>query len=156
MTSRNVELFQTGVDAYNARDPEAFVARCEPDCEWHPFLSSRVEGTSGYTGHDGIRAWFRDIDSMFIEMRAEVTEVRDLGDRVLGLGTIQARGRESGAEVSSPIGWFKAGFSGAYERLMRNRPKRSPTICSPFSRTMPASCGSSPARARSMLRPSVA
>src|SRR5205823_11138252 len=39
---------------------------------------------------------------------------------------------------------------------MRNRPKRSPTICSPFSRTMPASCGSSPARARSMLRPSVA
>ncbi|OLE35794.1 MAG: hypothetical protein AUG48_09670 [Actinobacteria bacterium 13_1_20CM_3_68_9] len=106
MASPNVELFEVGVDAYNARDPEAFVARCEPDCEWHPFLSSRVEGTPGYRGHDGIRAWFRDIDSMFTQMRADVREVRDLGDRVLGLGTIQARGRESGAEVSSPIGWL--------------------------------------------------
>ena len=104
--SPNVELFETGVDAYNGRDPEAFVARCETDCEWHPFLSSQVEGTSGYRGHDGIRAWFGDIDSMFSEMRAEVREVRDLGDRVLGLGTIRARGRESGAEVSSPIGWL--------------------------------------------------
>ncbi len=88
--SPNVELFEIGVDAYNRRDPEAFVARCEPDCEWHPFLSSRVEGEAGYTGHDGIREWFRDIDSMFSEMRAEVGEIRDLGDRVLGLGTLRA------------------------------------------------------------------
>ena len=38
---------------------------------------------------------------MFSEMHAEVGEIRDLGDRVLGLGTLWARGRESGAEVSS-------------------------------------------------------
>ena len=106
MASPNVELFEIGVDAYNRRDPESFIARCEPDCEWHPFLRSRVEGEHGYAGHDGIREWFRDIDSMFSEMRAEVREIRDLGDRVLGLGTLRARGRESGAEVSSPIGWL--------------------------------------------------
>jgi ketosteroid isomerase-like protein len=106
MTSTNVELFEAGIGAYNRRDPEEFVALCEPDCEWHPFLSSLVEGTTGYRGHDGIRAWFRDIDSMFSEMRADVGEIRDLGNRVLGLGTIRARGRESGAEVSSPVGWL--------------------------------------------------
>src|SRR4051812_14223293 len=39
---------------------------------------------------------------------------------------------------------------------MRKRPKSRPTTCSPFSRTSPASCGSSPARARSMLRPRLA
>jgi ketosteroid isomerase-like protein len=70
MASPNVELFETGVDAYNRRDPEAFVTDCEPDCEWHPFLSSQVEGATGYRGRDGIRAWFPDIDSMFSEMRA--------------------------------------------------------------------------------------
>jgi uncharacterized protein len=104
--SPNVELFEIGVDAYNRRDPEAFVSRCEPDCDWYPFLRSRVEGETGYRGHDGIREWFRDIDSMFSEMRAEVRDIRDLGDRVLGLGTLRGRGRESGAEVSSPIGWL--------------------------------------------------
>src|SRR5258708_27381182 len=58
------------------------------------------------------------------------------------------------AAVSSATGWLSAGLSGAYARLVRNRPKSRPTICSPFSRTMPASSGSSPARARPMLRPS--
>jgi ketosteroid isomerase-like protein len=106
VASPNVDLFKIGIDAYNGRDPEAFVARCKPDCEWHPFLSARVEGEAGYRGHEGIRTWFREIDSMFSETHAEVSEIRDLGDRVLGLGTIRARGKESGAGVSSPIGWL--------------------------------------------------
>jgi ketosteroid isomerase-like protein len=43
---------------------------------------------------------------MFSEVHAEVTEIRDLGDRVVGLGEIRARGRESGVEVATQVGWF--------------------------------------------------
>jgi ketosteroid isomerase-like protein len=33
-----------GLDAYNRRDQDGFVAMRMPDCEWHPFLTARVEG----------------------------------------------------------------------------------------------------------------
>ena len=99
------ELFHKGVEAYNRRDVEASVLLWDAECEWHPFLTAEVEGGSGYSGHDGIRQWFRDTDEMFSELEWRVEELRDLGgDRVLALGSIRARGRESGAEVSSAIG----------------------------------------------------
>ncbi len=99
------ELVRKGVESYNARDAEASLASWDPECEWHPFLSTEVEGAPAYRGHDGLRQWFRDTDEMFSEVEWRVETVRDLGDdRVLVLGHIHARGRTSGAEVSSPIG----------------------------------------------------
>jgi ketosteroid isomerase-like protein len=107
------ELVRQGVESYNARDAEASLAFFDPDCEWHPFLSTEVEGAPAYRGHEGLRQWFRDTDEMFSEVEWRVETVRDLGDdRVLVLGHIHARGRTSGAEVSSPIGHlfeFRAG-----------------------------------------------
>jgi ketosteroid isomerase-like protein len=42
----------------------------------------------------------------FKELKTELTEYRDLGDRVLGFGHIHASGRESGLELDSPTGWL--------------------------------------------------
>jgi ketosteroid isomerase-like protein len=95
------ELF----DSYNARDPERWVAVCTPDCEWHPFLTARVEGDPGYHGHNGMRAWFEDVDEMFSEMHAEMDDFREVGGRVLVFGSMTATGRGSGAEVSSEVAW---------------------------------------------------
>ena len=50
------------------RDPDACAAVWNPDCEWHPFLTARVEGDPGYHGHNGMRAWFEDVDEMFSEI----------------------------------------------------------------------------------------
>ena len=92
-------------DAYNARDADAFAAVWNPDCEWHPFLTARVEGDPGYHGHNGIRAWFEDVDEMFSEMHVELGQFREIGDRLLVLGQMTATGRGSGAEVSNEVGW---------------------------------------------------
>jgi ketosteroid isomerase-like protein len=92
-------------DAYNRRDPDAWVAVWNPDCEWHPFLTARVEGDPGYHGHNGMRAWFEDVDEMFEEMQVEHEQYREIGDRLLVLGRMTARGRASGAEVSTEVGW---------------------------------------------------
>jgi ketosteroid isomerase-like protein len=92
-------------DAYNRRDPEAWVAVWNPDCEWHPFLTARVEGDPGYHGHNGMRAWFEDVDEMFEEMQVELEQYREIGDQLLVLGRMTARGRGSGAQVSTEVGW---------------------------------------------------
>jgi ketosteroid isomerase-like protein len=93
-------------DSFNARDPEAFAAVWTPDCEWHPFLTARVEGDPGYHGHNGIRAWFEDIDEMYSEIRVELGDSRQVGERVLVLGQMTATGRDTGAEVNSEVGWL--------------------------------------------------
>ena len=76
-----------------------------PDCEWHPFLTARVEGDPGYHGHNGMRAWFEDVDEMFSEMHVELGRFREVGDRLLVLGQMTATGRGSGVAVSSEVAW---------------------------------------------------
>lgn len=93
-------------DAFNARDPEAFAAVWNPDCEWHPFLTARVEGDPGYHGHNGIRAWFEDIDEMYSAIRVELGDSREVAERVLVLGQMTATSRDTGDEVSSEVGWL--------------------------------------------------
>jgi hypothetical protein len=92
-------------DAYNARDPEAFAAVWNPDCEWHPFLTARVEGDPGYHGHNGLRAWFEDVDEMFSKMHVELGTFREVGDRLLILGEMRATNRGTGAEMTGEVGW---------------------------------------------------
>ena len=99
------KLLEHGRDAYNARDPEAWLEVWSTDCEWHPFLTARVEGDPGYHGHNGMRAWFEDTDEMFIEPHVELGQLREVKGRLLVLGQMTAIGRGSGAEVSSEVGW---------------------------------------------------
>ncbi|MGA8928001.1 MAG: nuclear transport factor 2 family protein [Solirubrobacterales bacterium] len=99
------ELLDQAADAYNRRDPDAWVAVWSPDCEWHPFLTARVEGDPGYHGHNGMRAWFEDVDEMFSEMHVELGRLRQVGDRLLVLGQMTATGRVSGVVVSSEVAW---------------------------------------------------
>jgi hypothetical protein len=92
-------------DAYNDRDPDAWVAIWTPDCEWHPFLTARVEGDPGYHGHNGMRAWFEDVDEMFEDILVEFDQYREVNDRLLVFGRMTAKGRGSGAPVSTEVGW---------------------------------------------------
>jgi ketosteroid isomerase-like protein len=109
-------LVEQSRDAYNDRDPEAWVAVWNADSEWHPFLTAREEGDPGYHGHNGIRAWFEDVDEMFSEIRVELDQLREIGDKLLVLGRMTAKRRGSGGEVESDVGWV---FEPKGERLQR-------------------------------------
>jgi ketosteroid isomerase-like protein len=92
-------------DSYNDRDPDAWVAVWSADAEWHPFLTAREEGDPGYHGHNGMRAWFEDVDEMLEESRVELDRYREVGDRLLVLGRMTARRRGAVETVKSDVAW---------------------------------------------------
>jgi ketosteroid isomerase-like protein len=103
MSQQNVESFKRAVEANNRRDVEAFLEELDPEVEWHPGLPALLggEATVG-RGHEGARALLRDVYDALAVFHLEISEIRDLGDRIVAFGRMHARGRESGAETESP------------------------------------------------------
>ncbi len=103
VSRENVELLRRAVDAYNRRDVEALVAELDPEVEWMPALPGLVAGEAAvYRGHEGIAQMFADLFEVLDEIHFSYDDVRDLGDRVVAIGSIRTRGKASGAETESP------------------------------------------------------
>jgi ketosteroid isomerase-like protein len=106
MSSENVEAFKRAVDAFARRDLDAVLAEYDPEIEWYPGMAGLLAGeTMVYRGHDGIRQLIDYLDETFSEVAFEFPEYRDFGERMLAIGTIRARGRESGIETVSPVAY---------------------------------------------------
>ena len=104
MSQENVARFLEGTEAFN----EAF-NRGDVD-RWletfHPgavleLQNAALEGD--YLGHDGLRRFFAEFAEVFELFILDYPDVRDLGDRVLGLGTARTIGRGSGIESELPV-----------------------------------------------------
>jgi ketosteroid isomerase-like protein len=104
MSEENVEVVRQALAAYARGDIEEGLSYLHPEGELHSAVIGNAEGKV-FRGHDGIRTWFAELEETFDEMTTELTEYRDLGDRVVAFGHIHARGRESGLELDSPTGW---------------------------------------------------
>jgi ketosteroid isomerase-like protein len=73
--------------------------------EWRTAFERLLAGGGNeFRGHDGIRRFWREYRESWEYFRVAVVELRDLGDRVLLLGSISARGKEGGVDVDSPGG----------------------------------------------------
>jgi ketosteroid isomerase-like protein len=106
MSEENVETFKRALDAYNRRDMNAFLEAFDPNVEIHPLtLAMFGEEATMYRGHAGVGHFIRDVNEAFTEVRVELLETRDLGERVVAQGKLHARGRASGAETESPVSW---------------------------------------------------
>jgi ketosteroid isomerase-like protein len=107
MSQENVELVRRSVEAIPRDvedDVEEMLSYVDPEGELHSAIVGGAEGNV-YRGHEGFRRWVADSFESFQEVRNEWSEFRDLGDRVLAFGHVKARGRESGMELDSPMGW---------------------------------------------------
>ena len=106
MSQENVEAVERFVDAFSRRDVEAMLEELDPEVEWHSaFLAPLVGEATVYRQHEGVRELLRDLYEALAEIHIEISEIRDLGDRIVGIGRIRARGKESGAETESPFGY---------------------------------------------------
>ena len=82
-------------------DLEPFIAMLAPDVVWDtsrsPFPEARV-----YHGIDGVREWFRELGDAFgEEVRYEIQELHDLGDRVL----LELRAEAAGRSTKIGVDW---------------------------------------------------
>ena len=113
MSQENVEAFTRGLEAGNRGDVETLLGVLDPEVAWHSALHALLGGEATvYRGHDGVREMLQDLYEAFNEIHIEISEIRDQGDRLVAIGRSRVRGKASGADVESPIGFvteFKNG-----------------------------------------------
>ena len=102
MSQENVELVREVLAAWNDHDFERWLACWDATCEWVPRLRGQVEGTQTYRGHDGLRRYWEEDDSVWDTFLVEFGDVRAVGDQVIATGTGTARGK-SGVEITTPL-----------------------------------------------------
>lgn len=96
MVAPHLQAFLRGVDAINRLDATTALALTDEECVFEP-LRAQTEGA--FVGQKGMRLFLADTAEAFALFKVSYTDVRDLGDdRLLAIGTIRIRGRESGVE----------------------------------------------------------
>jgi hypothetical protein len=98
MSQENVELNYRAIDAFNRRDLGAYLALLDAEVEFIPY-EVKVQGGNPYRGHSGVRSWWEESFAVLPDLRAEVYEIRDLGDRTLVHGRLRGQGAGSGAPI---------------------------------------------------------
>ena len=87
-----------------AETSKHFLEELDPAVEWHPAMSVLLEATVYRdTGESAIRSEARRAD--LAEWHHDVSEIRDLGERVVVIGRVRVRGSTGGAETESPYGY---------------------------------------------------
>ena len=117
MSRDNVELAKRVTEAINGRDWDGLSDLVTVDFEWFPALPGAVEG-EGYRGWEEFTAYVRKAEETWEYLRAIADEYRDLGDSVLMLGRMEARGRASGVRVETQLAEIMDFRDG---RLVRDR-----------------------------------
>ena len=100
MSQENVEVVRRAIDAFNQRDLESFFQVMDAEIRFEHRLAE-LQGS--FVGGEAVRAWFADLVSIFDTWHIDCTDVRDLGDRVVALGTIHTTGKGSGVETELPL-----------------------------------------------------
>jgi ketosteroid isomerase-like protein len=102
MAGDNVERIRRAFERWNSGDRELGPDDIDDEVELHSRLLGRV-----VTGPEGFRSWYAEIDQQFDEWRSEIDDVREVtSDRVLALGSVHLRGRESEVEFDQPMAWL--------------------------------------------------
>ena len=101
MSEQNVELHRREIEAFNARDIQAFISLSDPQIEFYSAMTT--PGGAVYHGRDGLRKWLGDLeDAWGDELRVEPEAFFDVGEHTLAFQVLHGRGRQSGAEVALP------------------------------------------------------
>ena len=122
MSQENVDLMRRTFDRWNAGDREPDPEIAHPDMVVHSAMTNAT-----YHGFDGLRRWMAELDDQFEDWRLSIDEFRDASaGRLLALGAVHVRGRNSGVEFDQPMAVLLT-FAGEADRVEDYpRPRRSP------------------------------
>src|SRR5436190_1149065 len=136
MSQEDVEAFKRGTEAYNRGDVDALLKELDPKVEWHSALLIPFGGEATVSrGHDGVREVLGEVNEALAEVHLDYSEIRDLGDRIAGIGRIRTRGKQSGVVTEMAFGTVTHMKNGKAIRIW--------TTSIPKRPSKPPSCGSS-------------
>ena len=96
MPQENVEIARQSYDAYVRGDMEAALAMVDPEIE---IYDHDILDAGEYRGLEGMLRWQVDWDSSWESWRWEAEDFVDVGDRVVVVLRLYAKGRHSGVDV---------------------------------------------------------
>jgi ketosteroid isomerase-like protein len=107
MSRENVDRFLECTEAFNRfnerpvdRDVvERWLGLYDPGVRFEP-QQAALQGS--YAGREGVGQWLADLAEHYGSGHLHFADIRDLGDRVLALGTLRVTGRGSGIEAEVP------------------------------------------------------
>ena len=97
MSQENVELARRGYELFNARDLSAFFDLFDSKFVYRNRTDEPVARV--FHGLEDYKRYVVSLLNSFDELRFEIRELIDLGDRVVVVTDLFGRGRESGADV---------------------------------------------------------
>ena len=101
MSQENVDLYREWIERVNRQDIPGALRLMDPEIRvQHRLTVTKSEGD--FTGVDAATDWLADLGRRFASWRIDCDDIRDLGDRVLALGTLRAVGKGSGVEAEWP------------------------------------------------------
>jgi ketosteroid isomerase-like protein len=100
MSKENVDRTSAFIDAYNRRDFEAAVEHFDPEIEW---VLPAIQRSDSCRGPDEVKRFWQGLDETFDELRLDLQESVDAGDRVATRLRFFGRGKGSGAEVDTEM-----------------------------------------------------
>ena len=104
MSQENVDTFKRAADAYNRHDVDALLRELHPEVEWRSaILMPLGREARVHRGHEGVREGLRVVYETLAEFHVEYSEIRDLSDRIVGIGRVRMRDRQSGVETEAPL-----------------------------------------------------
>jgi ketosteroid isomerase-like protein len=102
MAQENVEFLRQGYEALERGDMEAFTElsreRLGPEFDFHHVWDGRV-----FKGFEGTQEWVSDTRETWKNYRQELEEIVDLGENVVVVLRVSARGGGSGVPVAQEL-----------------------------------------------------
>jgi ketosteroid isomerase-like protein len=99
----DIEVVKATFAAFAERDLEGVLALADPDIEFTAVTGEHAGRARPYIGHDGLREYFRDVASVWEELKLTPREFRAVGDHILVTGRVSAR--SSSRTVTGSTGW---------------------------------------------------
>ena len=101
MSRENAELYRRGIQAFNERDLDAFLALAHPDVVG----MSRVMAIEGgaHQGHDGVRYWWQALLDVFPDFAIEIVSVRESGE--VTVASLRNRAHGEGSRALEELVW---------------------------------------------------
>jgi uncharacterized protein len=101
VSAENVAIVRGALEGFNSGDPERILPFLDPD-----FVATTPSELASepdtYRGHDGIRRYFESFEEVMEDIRWDLHDFHEAGDRVLVEFTLRARGKTTGLDFGQP------------------------------------------------------